>query len=284
MTDTHGYPKVRRIRFRFGEKDSAPAKYFAGNDIVMSHFVALLSGSFPQGEEGFIRSVRRNADQIADPTLKKRVAGFIGQESVHGQEHRRVNAHLIEMGYPIAFFDSPKMLDRRLRIERRVGARAHLAATAAAEHSTAVLAEHILTRDEVQALMWDEEIRHLFNWHALEELEHKSVAFDLYRAVGGTERLRIFPMAIAIVLTVPIALVGTLVAVALDPIARRQPIRIAREFLHLVRGPLLKGILRDLTLYLRPGFHPDDIDTRALVEHWQAELFSERGVLVDHLK
>ena len=95
------YPKTRRIRFRFGDDGNAH-KYFVENDIVYSHFVAGLSGGFPPGEEGFIRSVRKFSDQITDPVLKKRVAGFIGQESVHGQEHRRVNEKLIEMGYPIA--------------------------------------------------------------------------------------------------------------------------------------------------------------------------------------
>lgn len=40
------------------------------NDIVYSHFVAGLSGGFPPGEEGFIRSVRKFSDQITDPVLK----------------------------------------------------------------------------------------------------------------------------------------------------------------------------------------------------------------------
>ncbi|MCV7061779.1 metal-dependent hydrolase, partial [Mycolicibacterium vaccae] len=76
-------------------------RHFVDGDIVMSHLTALLSAIFPPGEEGFIRSVRRFADHVSDPVLKKRVAGFIGQESVHGKEHRRLNEQLVAMGYPL---------------------------------------------------------------------------------------------------------------------------------------------------------------------------------------
>ncbi|ETZ40639.1 putative metal-dependent hydrolase family protein [Mycobacterium intracellulare MIN_052511_1280] len=106
------------------------------DDIIFSHFLANLSGSFPPGEELFIRSVRRFADEIADPGLKKRVAGFIGQESVHGQQHRALNDKLVDMGYPIGWWDSEKFVDWVKRIEEVLPARIPLAVTAAAEHFT----------------------------------------------------------------------------------------------------------------------------------------------------
>ncbi|WP_100525866.1 metal-dependent hydrolase [Mycobacteroides abscessus] len=277
------YPKTRRIRFRFGDDGNAH-KYFVENDIVYSHFVAGLSGGFPPGEEGFIRSVRKFSDQITDPVLKKRVAGFIGQESVHGQEHRRVNEKLIEMGYPIAWLDSKKQVDRLIRFENMLPPRAHLAFTAMAEHMTAILAERTLGSDEVQAIPGDPVVWHLLNWHALEELEHKSVAFDVYRAVGGTETMRIGLMLAAMTIVPPLTLgilAGSLLA---DPVARRQPLRLLREARGLFGGPLFKGIVGDVRKYLRPGFHPDDINTDELLERWQQELFGSKGILVDHLK
>ncbi|BBN46480.1 hypothetical protein MINTM008_09730 [Mycobacterium intracellulare] len=70
------YPKARRIRFWFGDPEPMDHHFVEGN-IVFSHLVALLSGVFPPGEELFIRSVRRFADQMTDPVLMKRVAGFI---------------------------------------------------------------------------------------------------------------------------------------------------------------------------------------------------------------
>jgi uncharacterized protein len=277
------YPKTRRIGFRFGE-DRRYAKYFVDDDIVFSHFVAGLSGAFPPGEEAFIRSVRDLAEDIKDPVLKKRVAGFIGQESMHGQAHRSLNEKLVEKGYPIRWWDSKSLKKRMIRFEQRLPGRMHVAMTAAAEHYTAVLAERVLASDEIQAIPGDPEVWNLLNWHALEELEHKSVAFDVYRSVGGSERMRIAVMAAMIGVTLPLTAVSLTVALARDPIARRQPRRLAREAYVQLRGPLFRGLFADLARYLRPGFHPDDIDTTALLERWQAALFGAEGALVDHLK
>lgn len=280
---TNNYPKTRRIRFRF-DHDGMFDRYFANNDIVFSHFVAGLSGAFPPGEEAFIRSVRRFAERITDPVLKKRVAGFIGQESMHGQEHRRLNETLIDMGYPISWWDSEALRQRRIQFEGWLGGRRHLALTAAAEHYTAVLAERVLSSPELQAIPGDAEVWNLLNWHALEELEHKSVAFDVYRAVGGSERTRITVMAILITVTIPLVSILLAIALARDPMARRQPVRLVREAWELYRGPFFKGLIPDLAQYLRPGFHPDDVDTAALLEQWREELFGSDGALVDHLK
>lgn len=280
------YPKVRRIRFRFG--DPAPMRrHFVEGDIVMSHLVAVLSAVFPPGEESFIRSVRRFTDSVTDPVLKKRVAAFIGQESVHGQEHRRLNDRLIELGYPIVrvfTFDHHSARQRLvLRVENRSPALAHLAMTAAAEHYTATLAERVLGSAQIQEMAGDAEVRHLFNWHAIEELEHKSVAFDVYRAAGGPEWLRIAVMAVMYAATIPVVTVGVLLSIATDRSGWR-PIVVARQTRSVFRGPLVKGLMADLRQYMRPGFHPDDVDTVRLVEQWRTELFGTGGELVGHLK
>jgi len=276
------YPRTRRVRFRFA--DGPIGKYFVDDDIVFSHFVAGLSGGFPPGEESFIRSVRRFADQISDPGLRKRVAGFIGQESTHGQEHRRLNGRLIEMGYRVGWYDRRSVIRAQKWFEQKVHGHTHLAMTAAAEHYTAVLAERVLTSDELQALPGDPEVWNLINWHALEELEHKSVAFDVYRATGGSETRRIAVMAAMMALTLPFVLSSLAVSVACDRDARRRPLRLARETHRLLTGPLFRGLTPKLAQYLRPGFHPDDIDTTALLDRWRAELFGTDGALLDHLK
>lgn len=277
------YPKTRRIRFRFGD-DASAGKYFVDDDMVFSHFVAGLSGAFPPGEESFIRSVRRFADNVTDPVLRRRVAGFIGQESMHGQQHRQLNEKLVELGYPIRWWDSNTAKQRVMRTEQRVGAHVHLAMTAAAEHYTAVLAQRVLSSDELQAIPGDAEVWNLLNWHALEELEHKSVAFDVYRAMDGSERVRIAVMAIMFATTLPITAISLAFSLSQDPRARRQPLRLIREAYALSRGPIFKGLGAELVKYLKPGFHPDDIDTEPLLEHWQQQLFGAEGDLVDHLK
>ncbi len=277
------YPKARRIAFRF-DRPAAAGRYFVEGDMVYSHFVAGLSGGFPPGEESFIRSVRRFADQITDPVLKKRVAGFVGQEAMHGLEHRRLNDKLVEMGYHIDWLDSRRQRDRMMRFEQRIPALVHLAMTAAAEHYTAVLAQRVLSSDEIQSIPAEPEFWNLLNWHALEELEHKSVAFDVFRAVGGPERTRIGVMLAMFALTMPLTYTGLAVSLARDPEARRQPVRLVREAYRLFTGPVFRGILGELAQYMRPGFHPDDIDTSDLLSHWQDELFGADGALVDHLK
>ncbi|AGP63672.1 metal-dependent hydrolase [Mycobacterium intracellulare subsp. yongonense 05-1390] len=259
---------------------------FVEDDIVLSHLVALLSGIFPPGEELFIRSVRRFADQVTDPELKKRVAGFIGQESVHGQEHRRLNEQLVDKGYPLVsffIFDASSRRQRLLvRIENLLPAWVPLAVTAAAEHFTATLAERMLG-EELQKIPGDPEVRNLLNWHAVEELEHKSVAFDVYRSVRGPEWLRIGVMGVLYVLAVPVITIGVLLSIATVP-KDWHPIKVARQARAVFRGPLLKGLIADLRIYMKPGFHPDDVDTCALLNKWQQELFGTHGALVGYQK
>jgi len=279
------YPKVRRIRFRFGEPQPLNRHFVEGN-IPLTHLVAILSGAFPPGEESFIRSVRKFADDITDPLLKKRVAGFIGQESVHGQEHRHLNEKLVDRGFVLVrffMFDRDSLRQRLfIRAENILPAKVHLAATAAAEHYTATLAQRLL-RDEMQAIPGDPEVWHLLNWHAMEELEHKSVAFDVYRHVGGSEWVRIGVMAVFYVLTLPLVTTSVVLSIMTDPTGWR-PVKVLRQMYGIFRGPLVKGLMRDLRVYMRPGFHPDDVDTVALLAQWQRKLFGAEGALVDHLR
>ena len=91
-------------------------------------------------------------------------------------------------------------------------------------------------------------------------------------------------MAVVIGLTIPLTFTTLAIALARDPVARRQPLRIIREGRKLFRGPIFRGIMGDLAVYMRPGFHPDDVDTDALLDRWQRELFGTQGILLDHLK
>ncbi|MGW5109726.1 metal-dependent hydrolase [Nocardia sp. NPDC004123] len=279
------YPKVRRMRFRFGEPEPM-AHQFVQGDIPLTHLIAVLSAAFPPGEESFIRSVRKFSGEITDPVLKKRVAGFIGQEAVHGQQHRRLNERLIENGFPIVrlFTFAPGALRERgvVALENAVPRQVHLAMTAAAEHYTATLAKRVLGTQEIQDIPGDPEVWNLLNWHAFEELEHKSVAFDVFRSAGGTEMVRIGVMAGMYVFTIPVVSLGVLASILGDPRSWR-PVQVARQSIRLYRGPIVKGLLKEMRPYMRPGFHPDDIDTNALLERWRRELFGTDGELLDRI-
>jgi hypothetical protein len=259
-----------------------PRHFTQDGDLISGHVIAALSSVFPDGEDYFVRSVRHFRDQITDPALKRQVAGFIGQESVHGREHRVLNDRLAELGYPTKQFETFTRVGLRMR-ERIAPAKANLAATAALEHFTATLAELVLTNEEIRTLMGDDAVRDLFVWHALEESEHKAVAFDVYRAVGGGERLRVWTMnffrfgfVIGIALSVVISLLGDR--------ATYRPGTLRRSWRRVRRSPIMDPALwAQLKDYNRPDFHPDDSDTTELVETWRAKLFGEDGTLNDKL-
>jgi uncharacterized protein len=240
-----------------------------------------VSSLFPDGEDFFVRSVRHYRDQITDPALKKQVAGFIGQESVHGREHRALNDRLDQLGYPTKRLE--RFTQRALGFrERHVPASANLALTAALEHFTATLAELALTDEEMRALPGPA-ISELLVWHALEESEHKAVAFDVYRAVGGTERMRIWTMKGVRIGFVAATTVMVLLSLLRDRATFRRGV-LRRSWRHFKTTPFVGSELRQaLREYDRVGFHPDDRDTSELVARWRDELFGVDGSLNDRL-
>src|SRR5436309_12688173 len=90
---------TRHMEFEARLQD-LPVHFAADGDIVRSHVLAVLSSVFPDGEDYFVRSVKAVRDRIEDPLLRRHVEGFVGQESMHGREHRVLNERLAELGYP----------------------------------------------------------------------------------------------------------------------------------------------------------------------------------------
>jgi uncharacterized protein len=272
---------TRRMTFEESMRD-VPRHFAADGDLIGSHLTAALSAVFPDGEDYFVRSVRHFRDQITDPALKRQVAGFIGQEAVHGREHRVFNDRLDELGYPSKRVERLTKAGLKVR-ERIMSPKSNLAATAALEHFTATLAELVLSDAEVRRLFGHQAVRDLFVWHALEESEHKAVAFDVYRAVGGSERMRVWTMnffrfafIVGMSLQVVVSLLGDRATY------RRGALRASwRRF--KVSPMMRREVWDQLRDYNRPDFHPDDSDTNALVEQWRAELFGDNGSLNDKL-
>jgi uncharacterized protein len=268
-------------RMTFEESMRELPKHFAQDgDLISSHVIMALSSVFPDGEDFFVRSVRHYRDEVSDPALRKQVAGFIGQEAVHGREHRVLNDRLAQLGYPAKEYERLTKVGLKIR-ERILPATSNLAATAALEHFTATLAELVLTSEEIRELMGADAVRDLFVWHALEESEHKAVAFDVYKAVGGGERLRVFTMNFfryGFVLGM-----GLAVSLLRDRETYR-PGTLRQSWRRVRASPIVDlALWRQLKDYNRHDFHPDDSDTNELVEAWRAELFGEHGTLNDKL-
>lgn len=259
-------------------------KYFAADgDIVMSHVLTVLSSTFPEGENFFVRSVAAARDDIQDPELRADIDGFIGQEKMHGREHQVLNERLAEHGYPTRGIDSyvRGLYWVRERIQTK---KVNLAFTAALEHYTATLAELVLTDEQARNEVGRSTARDILTWHALEESEHKAVAFDVYKAVGGGELMRITIMFLTDLLFILETSIMGVVSIAMDRDARRHPIKLARSLARLPRSPFVSmRALRILAQYHRPGFHPNDRDTTQLIADWREKLFGREGQLTEVL-
>src|SRR3954452_24920160 len=281
MTTPQRTVPTRRISFEESLQD-LPKHYAADGDLIQSHIAANLSSVFPDGEDFFVRSVRHFRDQITDPELKRQVGGFIGQEAMHGRQHRAFNDRLEELGYPVKRFE--RLTKKGLALRTRFAPdKSNLAATAALEHFTATLAELLLTSEETRIMFGNDEVRNLFLWHALEESEHKAVAFDVYKAVGGSERMRVWTMKFLRFGFVA----GMIVQIIVSLLGDRETFKrgkLRQSWKRVRTSPLLsKELWAELKDYDRPDFHPDDRDTPALVEEWRPRLFGETGTLNDKL-
>lgn len=147
----------------------------------VTQFFNTLSLYFPEGEKFFIQSVRHYRDRITDPVLQEAVAGFIGQEAMHGREHRVFNALIDEAGLPGSQIEA--ISTGRLKMAHKIFSPSmQLSMTIALEHLTAIMAADMLGKPAILARSHPDYAR-LWRWHALEETEHKAVAFDVWKAV-----------------------------------------------------------------------------------------------------
>lgn len=285
VAETHpGSDAVPMRPMQFENWFAEVPKYFAADgDIVMSHVLAVLSSVFPDGEDFFVRSVSAARDQLTDPRLLEDVDGFIGQESMHGREHRAFNDRLNELGYPTPAIGKYVQVLTAFR-ERIQGKKANLGFTAALEHYTATLAETLLGDPEARAQIGHPAACNLLLWHALEEAEHKAVAFDVFRAVGGGEVMRQVTMWITHMTFVLETGIWAAISILGDDYARRHPIHLARSMAKLRKSPFTKmGSVKQLFQYHRRGFHPNDRETSDMISTWREKLFGKEGALVELL-
>lgn len=178
---------VRRLLI---DLESPVARHWFGGDAFRTALFNALSMSFPVGEQFFIDSVRLGLKTLPAPEQEKfavETQGFIGQEATHRRIHSLFNAQIEKHGL---VNDWAPRAQKRLQRLNTFHPRHWLAITAATEHFTAVFAEWMLRNPDV---FEDTEprLQTLWLWHSAEESEHKSTAFDLFHALGGTDSSRI---------------------------------------------------------------------------------------------
>ena len=174
---------VRRLQFN----PQAIRRHYFANSPVMSHLLTALSSTFPIGEQFFVHSVRNVRDKVKDENLQAQIAAFIGQEAMHSKAHAEFNAAWRSENYNLDRFQA--WLARKDDYVKNLHPKIQLAITCAFEHFTALLGGYILRHPEVLATL-DEDAAKLWVWHAIEEIEHRAVAFDVYQAVYGDDKIR----------------------------------------------------------------------------------------------
>ncbi|MCM0032784.1 metal-dependent hydrolase [Sandarakinorhabdus limnophila] len=251
---------------RFG-RDEVRGRWWLGGDAVATAWHNALSASFPAGEAFFIETVRRFRDQVP-AELAAQIDQFVKQEAHHTREHVAFNRQVTGAGYDIAAID--KRIADSLVQARTTHPVAQLLVTVSLEHFTAIFAHAMLARAGQQFDGASAETRAMWIWHAIEEIEHKGVAFDTYmhitRSLKPAKRWAIRSLVFFRVSRNFIAnrVNDALALLAQDGITGWRAK--ARLWWYLVGTP---GVLRQVALpwasYFRPGFHPWDHDDRALI-------------------
>ena len=255
------------VRHRGFAAEQLPRYFFDDNPFLSALLVAL-SLTFPEGERFFVHSVRAVRDQVRDPQLQKDISGFIGQEAMHSRAHEQFNRWAARLGLDI---------DTTLREEQqaialakqKLSPRQQLAVTCALEHFTAMIAQYLLSHPEFLEGLHPE-VKPLWLWHALEETEHKAVAFDVYRTVFADEKTRK-----AVMRFMTVSFLGRMTHLTFrflqaDPAGRRQWQKNWQGMRWV--GRLLWALKPHYLEYYRDDFHPDDVDSTALTQQWSAWL------------
>ncbi|MEM9621489.1 MAG: metal-dependent hydrolase [Pseudomonadota bacterium] len=238
-------------------------RYWHSDDPFLTHFFNALSSTFPEGERFFIRSVRHYHKQLP-AELAEQVDQFTGQEGQHSREHDHHMQLLYDQGY--------EFLARFNRMQKNVmswlntrAPRLSLALTTAIEHVTAIFAHEILRDPDFWLAGMSPDMQRLWRWHAVEEAEHKAVAYDVYQLTIGRLWLRRIAMLDA---TVGF-LMEIFVRHSLLLIKDRQfkPSVLSRGFRQLLgRGGYLRRLAPHLLAYYKDDFHPWQQDNSALLD------------------
>ncbi|WP_033290025.1 metal-dependent hydrolase [Amycolatopsis jejuensis] len=229
-----------------------------------THSINVLHIALPEGERWFVEVFKEAVPLIRDERLKEDVLGFIGQEAMHAVAHDGAAAHLEVAGLSVR----PYVAQMEWIFRRLLGTRPgsghewlieRLALVAAIEHYTAFLGQWILDASALDASGADETMLDLLRWHGAEEVEHRSVAFDLFCHLDGRYLRRVRSMIVVTPVLAWIFLRGTRFLMRGDP---ERPGRATwRAYRRAYRRGLLPGpreLLREIRPYFRKSYHPTE--------------------------
>ena len=256
---------------RFG-RGAVQERWWAGGDPIATAWFNALSATFPRGETLFVEAVKAfRAD--APPQLAAEIRAFVKQEVNHTREHLAFNRAAEAAGYDLSRIDAwvEEMIGRIYRRPKH----GWLAVTIALEHFTAMFSHEFLAHPEHFAGAESEQAA-LWRWHAVEEIEHKGVAYDTWlHATRSWSRRKRWKVKSVLMLVITRRFVmhrfrdaGALLAQ--DGITGWRAK--ARLIWYLVGRPgILRRVFPAWCAYFLPGFHPWNQDDRALIGKYDSE-------------
>lgn len=252
--DGGGGLSARRLELKFD--DAASTRWLAAN-AWLSHVGNALGLLMPAGEAFVVRTVGARLGDVNDAALEARVRGLLAQEQQHARAHASGNRWLERCGVQTR---SLQRIYHRLAfgmLEPRVPRRLRLAVAVGLEHGFASLAEGWLSSDLLDRA--EPEMARLLRWHAAEELEHRSVAFDVFVHTGGTYPERVLGHLMATVLFLGFWAWASRRLFAQEGLSLRARWRVRAEARRIERecGSFAGGLWRGVLRYWRPSFHPE---------------------------
>ncbi|MFT3727549.1 MAG: metal-dependent hydrolase [Terricaulis sp.] len=252
--------------------DAVKKGHWLGGDPVGTAVFNALSLTFPEGERVFIDAVRHYRGEVSGK-LADDVKGFIAQEAIHSREHHTLNQLIDGKKYPVAEIEAA--MKERVAFARSRGPMPMLISTIALEHFTAMMADaHARHRNLFENV--EPGIERLWRWHAVEETEHKAVAFDVFMRVtrDWSPWRRYFRRCLAMALitfffTRNITDYAARLLTA-DGYTYKDAVKAVRRYVWRTPG-LFSRNAKTYFAWYRPGFHPWDEDNRALVAEWKSE-------------
>ncbi len=267
--------KVRDLRFGRGSK---PARWWLNGDPFATAWFNALSGTFPRGEAFFIESVKAHRDGVP-PRLAEEIRAFVIQEVNHTREHVAFNRIASDAGYDMAKID--RHVEEMMDLLKGRPVILDLAATMALEHFTAMMAHEFLIQPQ-HFTGADEQVAAMWRWHAIEEIEHKAVAYDTWlHATKGWSRFRRWRVKSVMMLVITKNFLAHRFKDTVDLLAQDGITGAGAKWRLLAYLLWKPGVLRRIfpswLAYFLPGFHPWNRDDRALIAQAEADLQKVTG-------
>ncbi len=246
---------ARNLKFKVPKVTS---RYWFNGSAVETLHINTLNNSIPYGERFFVEAVLPYIKHLKDKTLKKNAIQFVRQEMNHSKEHFRLYLKAIKPFYPRLKIRNDFYQKIFLMVAFFVGRKIRLAMVAAMEHFTAVAGELYLGHPEYFNGV-DEKITLLWQWHFIEEIEHKAVVFDIFQAVGGNYIQRIIGFLITGTFFNVCFANYYLHMVCYDKLYKSKQFYVDVYHFFWGKKGLIRKIIGPFLRYLLPGFHPNKL-------------------------